>query len=311
MATQFEDYTVLSEEDGSNLEEQKKNLTPEMEKRIKALRDRGRPVTILVVGPASVGKSTLINAMFGKDVAEVGLGTSSVTSDVHPYEGEYKGVKIRIYDTKGFRDTGGKSYKNLLLDIAKHGQFDLILICSKLGGRADRDMFSGLASVLHEEMWKRTVVVLTFANQFKTLESVKESNEVESGIKVQINEHKSCVLEFLSKSVDKEVLDKIPFCIAGLKDERKLPTVDDWLKTLWAMSINRSSDEACHFLSSNYEKYQTLIEIADSIDRGAVIGAGIGATVGTIVPFVGTIIGASVGAGIGSFYSRKTKNNQN
>ena len=321
-----EDYTVLSEEDGSNvqhLEEQKENLTPEMEmeieKRIEALRDRGRPVTILVIGPTAVGKSTLINAMFGKEVAKVGLGTSSVTSDVHPYEGEYKGVKIRIYDTKGFRDSGGKSYKNLLLDIAKHGQFDLILICSKLGGRADRDMFLELASILNKDMWKRTVVILTFANQFKTLESVQKSNNVESGIKVQINEHKSCVVEFLSKSVDKEVLDKIPFCIAGLKDERRLPTTDDWLSTLWETCIDRSSDEAHHFLSFIYEKYRALIEIADSIDRGVVIGAGIGAvagagigaTVSSIVPVVGTIIGAGIGAGIGSLYSRKTKNNQN
>ena len=317
MATSFEDYDIVQpEEDGSNvqhLEEQRENLTPEMEmeKRIAALRDSGRPVTILVIGPTAVGKSTLINAMFGKDVAKVGLGTSSGTTDVHPYEGEYKGVKIRIYDTKGFRDTGGKSYKNILLDIAKHGQFDLILICSKLGGRADRDMFLELASVLNKEMWKRTVVVLTFANQFKTLESVKESNDVESGIKVQINEHKSCVLEFLSKSINKKVLDDIPFCIAGLKDERRLPTTDDWLSTLWVTSIDRSSDEARPFLSFYYETYRALIKLAVSTGPGALAGAGIGAVVGTIVPGPGTLIGAAVGAGIGGFlYSWKTKNNQ-
>uniref|UniRef100_A0A1X7TYR7 Uncharacterized protein n=1 Tax=Amphimedon queenslandica TaxID=400682 RepID=A0A1X7TYR7_AMPQE len=306
MATDY--VTVQSEEDGFQyIEKEEENVTLEIEKKIEALRESGRPVNILVIGPGGSGKSTLVNAMFGKDVAEVGLGTRSVASNVHTYQGEYKGVKIRIYDTKGCRDTGGKNYKNILLAIDKSGQFDLILICSKLIGRADRDMFLELASVLHEDMWKRTVVVLTFANHFKTLESVKESNDLESQIKVQINGHKACVVDYLSKSINKEVLEGIPFCIAGLKDERELPTTDDWLKELWETCIDRSSDEARHFLSFLYKAYQVAVNIASPV-----IGASIGAFLGSVVlPGVGTVIGAGIGAGIGSFYSEKTKNNQN
>ena len=180
-----------------------------------------------MIGPTFSGKSTLINAMFGEDVIIVYVSAKSVTSKVEAYEGEYNGVKIKLYDSVGFGDTGGRTGRSIIYEIAEHGQFDLILICTKLVERADRDMFSELASVLHEDMWKRTVVVLTFANQFKTLESVKKSNDIKSQMKIQIDQHKKCVVEFLSKSVNKEVLDKIPFCIAGLKDERRLPTTDD------------------------------------------------------------------------------------
>ena len=140
MATPLDDTVQSGENDVPNVqtvEQPNENLTPEMKEKIEALRHRNEPVNILVIGPTGVGKSTLINALFGKDGAKVGHGARATTSEVHAYEGEYKGVKIRIYDTVGFGDTGGKSKHNILFDIAKCSQFDLILICSKLQDRAD------------------------------------------------------------------------------------------------------------------------------------------------------------------------------
>uniref|UniRef100_A0A1X7TC28 Uncharacterized protein n=1 Tax=Amphimedon queenslandica TaxID=400682 RepID=A0A1X7TC28_AMPQE len=305
MATLLDDIVQSGGNDESNVqhaEDSNENLTPEMDKKIEALRHREEPVNILVIGQTGTGKSELINAMFGKELVEVGNNVGDGTTKIHPYEGEYKGIKIRVYNTIGFGDTD-KSDHNILLDIAKHGKFDLILLCTRLDNRVDRSvdrsMLSSLATHLHADMWKRTVVVLTFANMFIELETVKHSGP-EVAIRKKIDEYKAHIVGLLSGY---GILIGMPFCIAGAEDERELPTTKDWVKTLWVTCIDRSSDETLPFLKV-FAKYQRGIEI-DVF--GVVVGAVIGATVGSIVPVAGTIVGAAVGGYIGGVFSSVLK----
>lgn len=55
-------------------------------------------VNIMLSGIAGVGKSTLVNAIFGEDLAETGVG-APLTQHIELYQKE--GVPLRVYDVKG------------------------------------------------------------------------------------------------------------------------------------------------------------------------------------------------------------------
>lgn len=64
---------------------------------------------VLVIGNSGVGKSTLINAVLGKEVAKTGFGSRGTTTNLKIYEGE--NVPFRVIDTVGFEPTWNKERK--------------------------------------------------------------------------------------------------------------------------------------------------------------------------------------------------------
>ena len=73
-------------------------------------------LNVVVIGKTGVGKSTLINTVFGDSVAEVGIGTP-VTQAIRKLEKE--GVPLAIYDTPGLELQGNHSTENLLEEVSE------------------------------------------------------------------------------------------------------------------------------------------------------------------------------------------------
>ena len=62
--------------------------------------DRPMKGNVLVIGNSGVGKSTLINAVMGSEVAETSWGTTGTTRELKIYENEE--IPFRVIDTVGF-----------------------------------------------------------------------------------------------------------------------------------------------------------------------------------------------------------------
>ena len=63
---------------------------------------------VLVIGNSGVGKSTLINALLGEELAKTGWGTEGSTAELAIYENEE--LPFRLIDTVGFEPTWLKEY---------------------------------------------------------------------------------------------------------------------------------------------------------------------------------------------------------
>ena len=66
---------------------------------------------VLILGASGVGKSTLVNLVFGKDIAPVSDGGLE-TEGFRPYMGNNYKVPINFFDTAGYIKTSNTSIAN-------------------------------------------------------------------------------------------------------------------------------------------------------------------------------------------------------
>ena len=245
----------LVEEPSSQETTEQPMVREEVVRRSTALKKRKYHVKILVMGLTGAGKSSLINAMMGDIVANVQPGPMSCQTDIECHKGEHDGIKIKIYDTAGFGDSiipEKKIIKNISEGTPRKG-FDLIIIAIKMTERLATNatqMLSSLGKLLDEQMWKRTIVVLTFANMLVTQLEEGYQDYSEDGLKEEFDRHTRQFKTLFSDhtKIDKEIAQNIPFILVGGFKSRELPTDKDWLVTLWDHSIIRCRTEVKPFL---------------------------------------------------------------
>ena len=93
----------INSEDSQSIDTTGVDPTPlvEASDQIRALSGRREPVNILVIGAGGSGKSTLVNKLVGRKVAQTGGGGASVTSEVKGYRGEAMSIQLNVFDSVG------------------------------------------------------------------------------------------------------------------------------------------------------------------------------------------------------------------
>ena len=212
----------------------------EFEEALKLMRnhvkfDEKPSIRILVTGKTGVGKSTLVNALIGMEVAETGDKLMGVTDEVEEHTAIKNGIHIHIYDTPGLGTIGMKNNDNLHNTYEKCKDVDLFLFCLRMTDQRfdsyEIKEMELIASVFGHDIWKKGVIVLTHANHMP--------NETKQ-FKDKLQEWQDLIrnTKITSKIFDSQVAENIPIVPTGFK-EPQLPDRPSWVSEFWIQGFRR------------------------------------------------------------------------
>ena len=126
---------------------------------------------LMVVGVTGSGKSTLVNTILGKEVADVGDSIDSVTSQVKVHKRMINGVDVRVCDTPGLQDSKGNEKEHLRTMKTQCRDPDLVIYCQNVNDRWRDDHLETISIITREfgsGFWNRAVVALTHADKIQS-----------------------------------------------------------------------------------------------------------------------------------------------
>ena len=166
--------------------------------------DKLAQLNVLIIGKTGVGKSTLVNSIFGESITEEGLG-KPVTQKIHKIE--KMGMPISIYDTPGLELGGNNSADNLLKEMVK-----LVRTCNTSGDQSQ--MIHCVCYCINTLLSKIEPAELEFLKNF--IEKTKKYNIPIIVVLTQALQ-KNCVTE-LKREIEQEKLSIVQVIPVLAKD---------------------------------------------------------------------------------------------
>ena len=194
----------------------------------------GLSVRMLVVGKTGVGKSTLINNIFGKKLAEVGDDLESETITAKAISTTINGTGVTICDTPGFRDGQDKDEEYLEEIVKKCNNPDVVLFCIRMDETRWTDDYKAavlsLNSAFGKHIWSNTVLVLTFADNvdFNANREMTWKNKFSQQLQ--------------KIGVSKNVVSSIPVVMSSSTVGPNLSGIRNWLPKLFSSCLRVSQE---------------------------------------------------------------------
>ena len=209
---------------------------------------RNARLSLVVVGEAGQGKSSLINGLLGEEIAEEGDDLDSTTESVQAYTYTQNGVHVTLWDTPGFgmADDEGEEEQETLRKIAREGgTIDLLLYCIRMDStrwpkRTDVETIQKFTAAFEGVIWRHSLFVLTFANLMPRL--CPQGRDLTQYFSDQTRQWESQIHQTLIRHArlgeeEARTVAVVPVGDPRLDKSRKilwsLPDREDWFSSFW------------------------------------------------------------------------------
>ena len=299
------DFDVISDDE----------LESNLEMHLQAWKEHAqdRPLRLLVCGLGGVGKSTLVNRLLqlgDEKWAEEGMEGGATTAAVSKFDRTTeRGIKVCIFDTPGFSDIDISDEEIVaMMETKIESKLDLVLYCISLARparvqQADVNALRLLTQAFSTEIWKKAVIVLTFANKLaETKKNAADYSTVVHNIQENLN-------KALRKNiVSDEIISQLSIVTAGHIDPiLKYEGDKAWDDHLFLVALARVDPSLVPALLQcrwSWRDFKAAVVgggsgVAVAGGAGAAIGAGIGVVGGPIGIGIGAAVGGAAGAAVG------------
>ena len=203
-----------------------------------------KELVLLLVGRTGVGKSTLVNSLFGEKVAEEGCTTERVTTQIKRYTIQVKDMQVTVWDTPGLLDfqlldshvpnQQKKRSAAYLTQMREIGSIDLLLFCvesvNNVASKDDKDTVGLITTAFGKKVWDHALVVFTKANLIRD----PSSDDDEKHMKITIDSLKKQYQSMLwSHGRLSEKAMTVPFVPVGSNRDKVLADGRPWKPELW------------------------------------------------------------------------------